>query len=193
VIVKPNYEGTSKGIHQNSVVTNTKELQELVLSLWNQFHEPVLCEEYIEGSEYTVGILGNQTLKVLGPLEIKFKESSKKYPVYSFEAKQSNNNPYCDFICPAPMSKELERKIHHFSKKVFKLLACRDIARVDFRVNAKNEVFFLEINPLPGLSPGFSDLVIMAEKTGLPYDLLIKRILTPAIQRWRNLGNTKLV
>ncbi len=188
VIVKPNHEGTSKGIGEKSVVNNYQELQDAVLFQWKKFQEPILCEEYIEGREFTIGVLGNNTLKVLGPLEIQFLPASGKYPVYSFEAKHvpTDSNPLFNYVCPVSLGKEMDRKIANFAKKTFKLLGCRDVARIDFRLDAQGTVYFIEVNPLPGLTPGFSDLVILSERCGLPYDSLIKRILSPAIQRWRN-------
>ena len=193
VIVKPNSEGTSKGIGGKSVVNNPEELQEAVQTLWRRYQSPVLCEEYIEGKEYTVGLLGNSALKILGPLEIVFKSAAGKYPVYSFEAKQGEpgNNPIFEIACPVVLGRDLDRKISNFAKKVFRALGCRDVGRIDFRLDSKGNIYFLEINPLPGLAPGFSDLTIMSERTGLSYEALIKRIVTPAIQRWRNIGRMK--
>ncbi|MBI1860839.1 MAG: ATP-grasp domain-containing protein [Deltaproteobacteria bacterium] len=191
VMVKPNSEGTSKGIGDKSVVNNQDELQEAVLSLWKKFQTPVLCEEYIEGREFTIGILGNTALKLLGPMEISFTDQAGKYPVYSFEAKQNPENPFCSYVCPVSISKDIDRRIANFAKKVFRSLGCRDVSRIDFRLDSKGNIYFLEINPLPGLAPGFSDLVIMAEKQGMSYDALIKRIFTPAVQRWRSQTKVK--
>lgn len=188
VMVKPNSEGTSKGIDDKSVVSNQDELQEAVLTLWKKFETPVLCEEYIEGREFTVGLLGNSALKILGPMEIAFSDAAGKLPVYSFEAKQNPENPFCSYVCPVSLPKDVERRISSFAKKVFRSLGCRDVARIDFRLDAKGNIYFLEINPLPGLAPGFSDLVIMADRIGMGYESLIKRIFTPAVQRWRSLA-----
>lgn len=192
VIVKPNHEGTSKGIGMKSVVSNVTEMQEVMQEQWKRFGEPILCEEYIEGRELTIGVLGNNTLKVLGPMEILFTEKAGQYPVYSFEAKQDNpdDNPIFKISCPVSLGRDLDRRIQVFAKKCFHSLGCRDVGRVDFKVDAKGNIFFLEINPLPGLTPGFSDLVVLAERTGMNYEVLIKRILTPAIQRWRSMGRT---
>jgi len=188
VIAKPNQEGTSKGIGEKSVVHNPEELHQVNLALWQKFRSPVLCEEYIEGEEYTIGVLGTSTLKVIGPMQIKFKEAAGRYPVYTFEAKQSDpfQNPLFEIRCPAQLNKELDKKISSFAKKVFKILGCRDVARIDFRLDQQGNIYFIEINPLPGLSPGFSDLVVMAERCGFTYESLIKRILAPAMQRWRS-------
>ena len=188
VIIKPNLEGTSKGIYDDSVVDNDDDLVASVNSLWNRFKSPILCEEYIRGRELTVGLLGEINPQVLGILEVVFKRPDTKYPVYSFEAKQLENqldNEIFRMECPANLSKSLERKIIRFAKKAFQVSGCRDVARVDIRVNDKEEIFFLEINPLPGLSPGFSDLTIIAEKSGMNYNELISRILRPAVRRWR--------
>jgi D-alanine-D-alanine ligase len=193
VIVKPNHEGTSKGIGGKSVVSSQEELQEAVLAQWKKYQEPILCEEYIEGKEYTIGVLGTAQLKILGPMEIVFGPASGKYPVYSFEAKHAPvTNDYFSVACPASLGREIDRKIINFAKKTFRSLGCRDVARIDFRVDSQNKIYFLEINPLPGLTPSFSDLVVMAEKCGMSYETLIKRILTPAIQRWRNLERVQV-
>jgi len=137
--------------------------------------------------------LGNTTLKVLGPMEIAFNPTGGKYPVYSFEAKhvEPSANPIFSLVCPVSLGRELDRKIVAFAKKCFNSLGCRDVARVDFKVDSRGNIFFIEINPLPGLAPQFSDLVIMAEKSGMAYDSLIRRIITPAIQRWRNVERMK--
>lgn len=193
VIVKPNHEGTSKGIGGKSVVTSHEELLAEVANQWKKFQEPILCEEYIEGKEYTIGVLGTTTLKVIGPMEILFTPVAGRFPVYSFEAKQDNpaDNPIFQLVCPVVLGREQDRKVAAFARKVFRSLGCRDVARMDFKIDTKGNIYFIEINPLPGLTPGFSDLVVMAEKCGMAYETLIKRILTPAIQRWRVMARSR--
>jgi D-alanine-D-alanine ligase len=193
VIVKPNQEGTSKGIGGKSVVSSQAEVERVAMELWKEYQEPVLCEEYIEGREFTIGVLGNSMLRLIGPMEIVFSQEAGQYPVYSFEAKNlpiSSNNIF-QLECPATLGKEMDRKIAAFARKVYRSLGCRDVARIDFKVDAKGGIYFLEINPLPGLTPGFSDLVVMAERSGLEFESLINRILTPALQRWRNAGKLR--
>lgn len=193
VICKPNHEGTSKGIGDTCVVSSQEELDQEASRQWKKFREPILCEEYIEGREFTIGVLGSSTLKVLGPMEIVFNTRGGKYPVYSFEAKhvEPTDNPIFSLQCPVSLGREMDRKISAFAKKCFTSLGCRDVARIDFRVDNRGNIFFIEINPLPGLAPGFSDLVILAERSGMSYESLIRRILTPAIQRWRNVERMK--
>jgi D-alanine-D-alanine ligase len=190
VIVKPNHEGTSKGISAASVVRNHAELTAAVQEQWQRYREPILCEEYIEGREFTVGVLGTSSLKLLGPMEIAFTPSAGPHPVYGFEAKHVDptHNSLFELKCPVSLGKEQDRRIASFARKAFRSVGCRDVARMDFRMDAQGTLYFIEINPLPGLSPGFSDLVVAAERSGVTYDALIKRILMPAIQRWRTAG-----
>ena len=188
VIVKPNMEGTSKGIYDSSVVDTDEQLTAKIHELAEKFKSPLLCEEYIEGRELTVGVVGDSNPKVLGILEIEFKKGRSKYPVYTFEAKQLENqldNEVFKMCCPANIDRNLNKKITTFVKKAFKVAGCRDIARIDLRVSNEGEPYFIEINPLPGLSPGFSDLTIMAEKMGVKYEQLIGHIIKPAVRRWR--------
>ncbi|MCB0417031.1 MAG: ATP-grasp domain-containing protein [Bdellovibrionaceae bacterium] len=190
VIVKPNNEGTSKGINEKSVVQNVDELMDAMQRLSSEISGPILVEEFVSGREFTVGVFGNSTLRVLGPLEIRFKEKKENpYSIYTLEAKMDDSpedNEFLQLVCPvtdlAPAS---QRQLHNSAKKVFRALGCRDVARVDFRMDEQGKPYFLEINPLPGLTPHFSDLTIMAERLGVEYNQLIKMILYPAVQRWR--------
>ena len=188
VIVKPNLEGTSKGIYDSSVVENDDELIAKANELAEKFKSSLLCEEYIKGREITVGLLGRSHPRVLGILEIEFKNGNAKYPVYSFEAKQLENqldNEIFKMVCPANIDCRLSKKIIRFAKKAYKVAGCRDVARIDIRVTEEGKIYFLEVNPLPGLSPGYSDLTIIAESTGMSYEALIGNILKPAVVRWR--------
>ncbi len=188
VILKPNLEGTSKGIYDNSVVRNDQEFRERIQLSFKEKMGPILCEEYVVGREFTVGVWGNNVPSILGISEIVFKGAMDSLPVYSFEAKQESNpldNKYFKLQSPPKISKKLTRKLSKAAKDIFIITGCRDIARVDFRVTADEEVYFIEINPLPGLSPGFSDLSIIADKNGVTYNQLIGKIIRPAIKRWR--------
>lgn len=192
VIVKPNFEGTSKGIHDSSVVHDEAGLMEVLKRTWEAYRSPMLCQEYVTGREFTVGVLGRGNLRVLGPLEIAFRPEMGDYPVYSFAGKHVDNpldNEFFRMICPAEISPGLSRRIGDFARRTFRTAGCRDVARIDLRVTPEEEIFFLEINPLPGLSPQFGDLVIMAGKSGWTYDQVIRAILAPAVDRWR-LGRT---
>lgn len=188
VIVKPNLEGTSKGIYDNSVVHNDDELRAAITRLHESGSGSILCEEYIVGREFTIAVVGGSNLQVLGPLEIEFKNKENKFSVYSFEAKQAENqldNDIFKMVCPANISEPVRRKVQKFAVKCFRAAGCRDIARIDFRLTPEEKPVFIEINPLPGLSPGFSDLTIMAQKLDWCYENLIGAIIKPAVRRWR--------
>lgn len=188
VIVKPNLEGTSKGIYANSVAHNNAELQTAIERLWESNTNSILCEEYIVGREFTIAVLGGHSLQTLGPLEIAFKDKENPYSVYSFDLKQldeQEDNQHFTMVCPVALEDAVRKRIQRFALKCFRVAGCRDIARIDFRLNKDNVPYFIEINPLPGLSPGFSDLTIMAERLNWSYEKLIGTILRPAVRRWR--------
>lgn len=191
VIAKPLFEGTSKGIYEDSVASNPAELQRVVDRLGESLASGVLCEQYIAGREFTVGLLGAESLRILGPSEIIFKQRGSdgpRFPIYSYEAKQAPDpidNEFFEIRCPAELDRPLDLAIRRFARRCFHIVQCRDVARIDFRITDQGEIYFIEINPLPGLSPGFSDLAILAEKSGMAYPDLIGSILKPAVRRWR--------
>ncbi|PIK14798.1 ATP-grasp domain-containing protein [Halobacteriovorax sp. JY17] len=187
IIVKPNQEGSSKGIYNNSVVNSDEELKSFINERFSDFSSLLLAEEYITGREVTVGLLENSTVKVIGISEIVFKGNSE-FPVYSYELKQIDdplNNSEFQVISPPELNDKLKKALLKTSKGIFKATGCRDVARIDFRITSDEKIYFIEVNPLPGLSPDFSDLPIIANKNGLNYNKLIDQILKPAIRRWR--------
>jgi len=184
LITKPCWEGSSKGIYNRSRSTALGELEENIKHLWSKYpHQPILVEEYIKGREITVGIIGNSNPQVLGIMEIANKNATADDFFYSLETKRDWKK-LVDYIVPTRLGTSLEDKIKQYALLLFKEFDCRDIARVDFRISAQNEIFFLEINPLPGLSPQYSDLVIMSRKHGLSYEDLIYKIVSCAFARY---------
>lgn len=184
VIIKPNAEGSSKGISDISIVENNSELNFLVQQNINIYKCSMLAEEYIAGREFTVGILGNgENLQIFRPMEIVYKKKTEgDYNIYSYNVKQ-NYREYVEYVCPADIDKKIEEKIIKKSKKIFYALGCRDFARIDFRLSPKNKLYFIEINPLPGLAPGYSDYPMLAEFCGCGYTDLINNILGAALKR----------
>lgn len=183
VIVKPACEGSGFGIHKDSVVYDKEALFKKVWQLLNQYQPPVLVEEFIEGREFTVGIIGNgNNKKILPILEIDFKDIPEEYgKFYTFEVKTDFGDK-TKFYCPAPLSEGLEKTIKEYASKAFDALGCRDIGRVDIRLR-DNKPYIIEINSLPGLKPVYSDLPKMAEAAGITYEELIMQILEEAIKR----------
>jgi len=179
-IVKPAYEGSSKGIRLTSVVDNMVRLQEEVSRLLNDYRQPVMIEEFISGDEVTVGVIGNSSPRVIGMMRIVPRNKQKRF-VYSLEVKRDYLN-LVDYESPPRLDDKVLTGISSASLKIFKCLGCRDFARIDFRVSPDGVPYFLEINPLPGLGT-YSDLVIMALKLGWTHQGLIQAVFEASRKR----------
>ena len=183
LIVKPNAEGSSKGVHRTSVVDTEAELREAAREMIAKYDQPALVEDYIAGREFTVGLLGERRPKVLPPMEVVFL-AKEAHPVYSFEYKQDWSSKI-RYDVPAQLEPGQLKALERAARECFIALGCRDVARVDFRMDLQGRVYFLECNPLPGLTPGWSDLVLIAKAAGLEYPALISEILSGAIRRYK--------
>ena len=184
LLVKPVAEGTSKGVTRKSVVNDEGELREVGREIVSKYRQPALVEQYIAGREFTVGMLGERRPRVLPPMEVVFLDASDPTPIYSFDMKQEWNEKI-RYEVPAKLTpRELER-LERAARECFFALGCRDVARVDFRMAEDGQIYFIEANPLPGLAPGWSDLVLIAQAAGLEYRQLIGEILSFAIRRYQ--------
>jgi D-alanine-D-alanine ligase len=180
-IAKPAYEGSSKGVHPGSLIDNPEQAAETVAEMLNLYRQPVMVEQFIDGDEVTVGVLGNSPPKLLGMMRILPRKSGHRF-VYTVEAKRDWRNTV-DYECPAHLKEETSEKIAAYSLKTFEVLGCRDFSRIDFRVGADGIPYMLEINPLPGLGD-YSDLVIMAVKLGWKHEELIASVFNTALERY---------
>jgi D-alanine--D-alanine ligase len=188
VIVKPNAEGTSKGITSASVVTDEAAARATARSLAERYGQPALVEEYIVGREITVGLLGERRPKVLPPMEVIFLDPPA-HPVYGFEEKHVDS-PLVRFECPAQVTPAEQKRIEKVARDTFAALDCRDVARIDLRMTSEGKVYVIEINPLPGLTPDFSDLCVIAKVAGMDHRTLIGEILSGPVKRHRELRST---
>ncbi len=182
VIVKPNAEGSSKGIGRSAVVTDAGALAEVLASLHARFHAGAIVEEFLVGREFTVGVLGDATPMTLPIMEICFDDPPESLPIYTFDHKTEVDLSVHNVV-PAPIDEALAARIRELALTCFDALGCRDVARVDVRLDGAGEPNFIECNPLPGLSPGYSDLCIAAEAAEIDHGALIARILAPAVRR----------
>jgi len=186
LIVKPSKEDGSIGIRQDSVVHNEDALFKKIEEVIKTYKQSALVEEYIEGREITVGIIGNKHKIILPPMETVFEnypENSAK--IYSYEAKWLEDTPFCKnlkYVSPPEMQKTVETKMKRIALKVFNLLGCTDYARVDFRINSSGELYVLEANPNPCLQPE-DFLHCMGRSVGLSYDQIIYAIVKSAFER----------
>jgi biotin carboxylase len=187
LIVKPNAEGSSKGIGSTSIADNEEQLRIAVKECVEKYRQPALVEEYISGREFTVGLLGDKRPRVLPPMEIKFKKQDSgenARPVYDYAVKQDWEE-YVYYECPAKLTEAEQKAMEKIARATFWALDCRDVARVDLRMDAEGRIYVLEVNPLPGLTPDYSDLVLIAKACGMEYDQLIAEIMTGGLRRLR--------
>lgn len=184
LIVKPNAEGSSKGIDAKNVVDTEEELRAAVKICVEKYRQPALVEEYIAGREFTVGLLGDKRPRVLPPMEIKFKKKDNLRPVYDYGVKQEWEE-HVYYECPAKLTEAEQKAMEKIARATFWALDCRDVARVDLRMDAEGRIYVLEVNPLPGLTPDYSDLVLIAKAIGMEYDQLIAEIMVGGLRRMR--------
>jgi D-alanine-D-alanine ligase len=184
VIVKPLWEGSSKGIRNSSRITDAKALVPTVSRLLADYGEPVLVEEFCPGPEFTVGILGSgRDARVLGALEIVPRRARPEEFVYSLEVKR-NWEVEVEYHVPPRRPAEVLRDVERTALEAYRALDCRDVGRVDVRLDRAGKASFLEVNPLPGIHPVTGDLCILARGHDMPYEGLIAAIVASARQRW---------
>jgi D-alanine-D-alanine ligase len=180
LIVKPAFEGSSKGILSTSLVRSMTGLREKLDEVYRHYRQTVLVEEFIEGDELTVGIVGNQPPQVLGIMRVLPKHEVDTF-IYSLEVKRDWQRQV-RYECPARLSPADSQAIEQAALAAWRALGCRDVSRIDFRLR-DGIPYFLEVNPLPGLSPKSGDLVILSGLVGIEYAELVSRIVAAAIER----------
>lgn len=181
VIVKPNDEGSSKGIRDGPVAHDWGEARERCQRLRLRYGRPVLVEEFLPGMEVTTGIAGNgRNARVLGLMEIAPVSGERAF-VYSLEVKREFRSRV-RYHVPPRQERPVIAAIESLALTAYRLLGCRDVARIDFRLDADGRPRFIECNPLPGLNPESGDIVILSRET-VPYDELVQGILRDAAAR----------
>jgi D-alanine-D-alanine ligase len=201
LFIKPSREGTGMGVSRSSIVHHEAELRERLGEQLARYRQPILAERFIRGREVTVGVIGNPTepvawrvpqdehapgtthgLRFLPPLEVDFAQ----YPeseggIYTNRMKTEWARDF-RYLCPAPLDPGQVQELNRLTASVFRVTGCADVARVDFRLDAADgdKPFILEVNPLPGLYPGLSDLVLEADAMGITYTQLINTIVDVA-------------
>jgi D-alanine-D-alanine ligase len=180
LIIKPRFEGSSKGLSERSRVESPDELKRQVEFIINAYKEPALVEEFIRGEEFTVALVGNDPVDILPPVQIKIDGKLKLDDMFYTFARISSDK--LEYVCPAPVSQDLDKKIRDIALKVYRAVECRDFGRVDFRVDNQGNPYVLEINPLPCLST--EDVFMTISKViGITYEEMIGRIVKVALKR----------
>jgi D-alanine-D-alanine ligase len=191
LFVKPLHEGSSKGITDANLCFDRGHLSTQTAFLLENYRQPVLVEEYLPGKEFTCAVVGNGDEAVVLPIVGMNFETLPKgaLPIYSFDAKfvwDRPENPLDIFQCPARITRELQASIERVTLDAFRVLGCRDWARIDVRLDASGKPNVLEVNPLPGILPDPADnscLPKAARAAGIGYEELIQNCLKYAAAR----------
>ncbi len=197
LIVKPLFEGSSKGVRDDCFVTDFDELSKKVQFIISTYKQAALVEEFLPGREFTIALIGNSrgngdSLRTLPIVEINYGALPEGVnPIYSYEAKwilDRPEDPLDMFICPADVDGELAGKISDLAKDAFNALGLRDWCRVDVRLDGSGEPNIIELNPLPGVLPDptqNSCFPKAARAEGLDYNGLINSVVDAAIERYK--------
>jgi D-alanine-D-alanine ligase len=185
LFAKPVGEGSSMGIHEDARVEDARALEALVRRLIERYREPVLVEEFLPGAEFTVGILGTgPSARVLGTSSISPRRVSNERFVYSLSIKQlSDWREHVEIECPPRCDARTRDAVEQCALAAYRALGCRDVGRVDVRLDRDGEPSFIELNPLPGIAPGYSDLAMITEASGQTHPWLIRQIIDGARAR----------
>jgi D-alanine-D-alanine ligase len=186
VIVKPNNEDASLGVHPESVVHDQETLQKQVQRILEVYEQPALIEAFIEGREFNVAILDNTKAEALPVSEIDFTQMPEgQAKICSYEAKWLTDDVLYTStppVCPAQIDEALKTKLQEMAVKAFFACECRDYARVDFRMDKKGKIYVLEVNPNPDISlnAGYARALAAA---GLDYKYFWQQLIKKALAR----------
>ena len=200
LFVKPAREGTGMGVDTGAIVHNETELRQRVGWVINTYRQPALAEHYLSGREFTVAVMGRSDSKLYSShpewydrdgfrrfsiMEVD-NNNSVTPGIYGLAAKSKDigEEGAPGFLCPAEVDAELAKKLQHYAWRGHNILGALDISRVDIRLDAKGQPCLIEINTLPGLTPDFSDLCVIANASGICYRELILEILYLGASRW---------
>lgn len=190
VIVKPPQEDASVGLTSASVVHELKELLEQMHAMQSEFSQPVLVEEFVDGREFYVGVLGNVNATALPVIEMDFSKFPADRPrMASWDAKWGDDSgggaefEGTSSIFPEQLPEDLLERLNAAAVDAFHALRLRDYGRIDLRVNDAGEAFVIEVNPNCYLERE-SEFARAAARGGLEYDALVERIIELAMARY---------
>ena len=180
LFAKPVAEGSGKGVDERSMVSNRDELDQVVSDLFHRFHQPVLIETFLPGREFTVGITGTGAdASVLGVSEIRPKPNFVGHG-YGYANKETGWEDKVDIVLADGANARAAGKV---ALAAWRALRCRDGGRIDIRCDGAGRPHFIEVNPLAGLRPNYSDLCAIADMKGVSYRDLIGRIMVSFSKR----------
>ncbi|MBC8520737.1 MAG: D-alanine--D-alanine ligase [Methanomicrobia archaeon] len=190
LIVKLLHEGSQMGLSRDSIVCSEEDLRDRTAYLMYEYGEPVIVEEFLDGREFTVGILGNEEPIVLPIIETLFEDGQKTRlftpdePILPFIPKDIVINPEHSSVCPADIDEDLKKEIEETALDAYRALDCRDWCRIDLRMKRDGDIpNVLELNPIAGIDPSYH-LPKAAKAAGISYERLIKMILEFGAKRY---------
>lgn len=187
LVVKPAFEDSSEGISNASLVTNESALLERVKFVHEGWEQPVIVEEYIEGRELYVSIIGNKQLTVLPIRECFFDFDGSEGPhlaTYRVKWNRKYREKWNISFGFAELDQSITKNIERICKRVYRLLRIRDYGRIDLRLTPENKLVILETNPNPDIAYG-EEVAEAAEKAGISYEKLLDQILQLALRRYQ--------
>ena len=176
LIVKPRHEGSGRGIDPGAVVHDLVSLRRRIEWLLERLHQPALVEEFIPFGELTVLLIGNHPPQALPAIQRPLDPESR------LSCHVAGPSAGKAWLCPVDLTPELDAAACRMATTVFEALRCRDMARVDLRVDEAGQLYFLEINPLPSFDPEGS-AGLLAEYLGITYTQCVGQILNAALLR----------
>lgn len=200
MFVKPAREGTGMGMDENAIVCSEAELRRRVAWVIEEYRQPALVEEYMPGREFTVAVLGRSDAALYSPRpELYQRDGFHRFPVLEVESTHSvtpgvyghaaktktfGEDGMPGIYCPANIDPALAEYLNTLAIRGHQAIGSLDVSRIDFRLNEEGKPRMLEINTLPGLTPDFSDLCMIAKADGLTYRQLIIEILYLGASRY---------
>ncbi len=193
LILKPSHEGSSIGINWDNVVHNNTELRAKLAEMLETYQQPILVEKYLDGREFSVGFVGNYSNgdipTILPILEVDFNGFPEELGRVLGQKAKSVLDDSSNYKCPAKIDEALKRRIEEHALMSFKVLNCLDWARMDFRLDTNGELFFLEVNTLPGIDydvehDELSFYPMMWYGLGKKYPDMIREVITAAAKRY---------
>ena len=186
LMIKPNSEGSSKGISQDSVVEAPEQAAVRIGEVLDRYPAGLVVEEFIVGRELSVPFIEGFPGKVLDIVEHTFDTAGigAKYNIYDYDMKQGGESAKAvRVVCPAEITAEEEKVVLAMARQVFEIMTCPDVGRVDIRLHENGEPFFIELNPLPSLHPDAS-LMTAARSRGLEFRDVMRLIIRSAARRY---------
>jgi D-alanine-D-alanine ligase len=186
LIVKPAWEDASAGVTERAVVEDRGQLENRVRMILAEYKQPALVEEYIDGRELAVSVMGNKNPRVLPVEEMDFSDLPPDHrAIVTFESKW---NPLSEvfhmgkLVCPAKLPRSIQQRVKKVALHTYKVMGCRDYARIDMRLDKSDNIFVLEVNPNPDLTEGVAFMASSAA-AGISFSEALRMIVDEALKR----------